>query len=360
MSTSVQPCARCGARWTVQARPLHWCPRCGGVLLSPGPIDAPAQRRNYRWVARRPDHRVRKPTSRAAASTETPRYTRIPRWGLFDVPPQAPAAAQRPLGLLTGAVSLLLIGTAVLFVLAAAAEFGRYLILLRNRTRLIENWLLIVSDVSVYLFALGALVLALLSALALVGWLIEVRRAAYGDRKRRDPRSVFTLVLGCLIPVANLLWPGVFLTETARIREDPRALRAARIWWCGWILNGLLVVAALLWRNAGSLQAEADGVSLTALTDLVAAAMAVLTLWMMRMVEGRDLFGRIRTARRWVLAVDPAVPVIEPVQPGGGGGKATPPSVGEVGAEEPAAEDVDSGASDSGVRRDEHKEVIAK
>ena len=344
----VQPCARCGARWAVQTTPMHWCPRCRGVLLSPAPIDAPAERRNYRWVARRPDQRLRRPIStRPRRSLETPRYQQVPRWGLLD-PPVAPTTiAQRPLDRLTSRAEALLIATAAVFVVAACAELGRYLILLRNRTRLIPSWLLHLSDALVFASALLALALGLACALAMLGWLIETRRAAFAAAARRDPRSARVLALGCLIPVVNLLWPGVFLTEAVGLRPDPRALRAVRIWWLGWLLGAVCTVAALLWRTADTLQAKADGVLFTAFTDLVGAAVAILTLWVYRSMAGRDLFGRARIARRWVIAVDPAVPVIEPVQPGGGAAKQI---------------EVEAVATDTGsVERDrEHEEVMAK
>ncbi|WP_329414804.1 DUF4328 domain-containing protein [Nocardia vinacea] len=344
MSTVVQPCARCGARWAVQTTPMHWCPRCRGVLLSPAPIDAPAERRNYRWVARRPDQRSRKLSSgRPRPPVETPRYQQIPRWGLLDPPVESASAPQRPLDRLTNRAGALLMATAAVFAIAACAELGRYLILLRNRTRLIPSWLLHISDAMVWLSALVGLALGLITAIAMLGWLIETRRAAFAAAGRRDPRLVRTLALGCLIPVVNLLWPGVFLTETVAVRPDPRTLRAVRIWWVGWVLGAGCTVAALLWRTADTLQAKADGVLFTAFTDLVAAGVAVLTLWVQRSMAGRDLFGRSRTARRWVIAVDPAVPVIEPVQPGGGGAKQPEPV-----------------ALEASTPHREHEEVLAK
>ncbi|GAA5095733.1 DUF4328 domain-containing protein [Nocardia iowensis] len=349
MSTVVQPCARCGARWAVQSSPMHWCPRCRGVLLSPAPIDAPAERRNYRWVARRPDHRARRsPVSTPpVVGSETPRYTQIPRWGLLDPPPRPAAEAPRPLGRLTQWTSRLLIATAAVFAVAAVAELLRYLLLLRNRTRLIHPAVLIGSDALVIGAALVALVLAVVTALAVVGWLIETRRVAFRKIGRDDPRSVRALVLGCLVPVVNLVWPGVFLTEIVAERSDPRALRAIRIWWAAWVFGGVVAVAALLWRTAESLQVKADGVLFTAFTDLVAAAVALLTLAMMRAIEERDVLGRSRIARRWLIAVDPAVPVIEPVQPGGRAARAD--------SEQARAADDSNGAVDR-----EHEEVMAK
>ncbi|WP_191093769.1 DUF4328 domain-containing protein [Nocardia colli] len=353
MSTVVQPCARCGARWAVQSTPMHWCPRCRGVLLSPAPIDAPAERRNYRWVARKPDQRTRRaPAAGRAARRETPRYTQVPRWGLLDPAPRPAAAAPPPLTRLTRWASTLLIATASMFAVAAVAELLRYLLLLRNRTRLIHPAVLICSDVFVVAAALIALLLALLSAVAVVGWLVDARRLAFQEAGRTDPRSVRTLVLGCVIPVVNLLWPGVFLTEIVARRSDPRALRAIRIWWAAWIFGGLVTAAALAWRTADSLQVKADGVLFTGFTDLVAAAVALLTLAMLRAVEDRDALGRSRTARRWLIAVDPAVPVIEPVQPGGGARAAEQP---KDAADAPPDTDIDNGAVDR-----EHEEVMAK
>lgn len=298
---------------------MHWCPRCRGVLLSPGPIDAPPERRNYRWVARRPGRRSGPGHTAGATSraTATPYYTEIPRWGLRDLPASArEAQPPRPLSTLTRWVHTALAATAALFALAAVAELGRYLILLRNRTRLIEPPLLWFSDALVNTAALFALIMALVSAVAALGWLIEARRVTFAAEGRRDPRSARLLTLGCLVPVVNLIWPGVFLTEVVSGRADPRPLHAVRIWWAAWVFGGLVAAAALFWRTADSLQAKADGVLFAAAADAVAAGVAVLTLWVIRTVEGRDLLGRDRLARRWVIAVDPATPLIEPVHPG--------------------------------------------
>nr|WP_280275485.1 DUF4328 domain-containing protein [Nocardia wallacei] len=343
MSTVVQPCARCGARWAVQGRPNHWCPRCRGVLLSPAPVDAPAERRNYRWVARPPGRQPRdgRPARPARATTPaTPRYRETPRWGLRDEPPRPTPAAGGRLAAFIERRDRLLITTAVVFGLAAMAEFVRYLILLHNRTRLIHPAALLLSDLAVYVTACLALLFALAAAIGSIGWLVHARRSAYAEVGRRDPRSPRILWGGSLIPVVNLVFPGVFLTELARLRgDDPRLPRAVRIWWCVWVLNGLLVAGALLWRTADSLQGQADGVAFTAWTDLAAAAVAVLSLWLVRLLEGCDLRGRVRLPKRWVASVGPVAPVIEPVHP--------------------AAESAER-APDPVVGDNEHEEVMAK
>ncbi|MGV9674466.1 DUF4328 domain-containing protein [Nocardia sp. NPDC003482] len=342
MSTVVQPCARCGARWTVRGAPMHWCPRCRGVLLSPAPVDAPPERRNYRWVARVPGRRPRegraaRPPARAA--TGTPRYAEMPRWGLRDVPRPAPAGPRNPLARFTDRLPGLLTATAVLFGVAALAELGRYAIVLRNQSKLIPPALLFFSDATVYLSAGLAALCALGGAVGAAGWLVRARAAAYGQAGRADPRSVRTLLCGSLIPVVNLLWPGVFLTELVRrLGGDARVLRAVRIWWGVWILNGAMVFAALCFRFADSLQAQADGVIFTCYTDLVAAVVAVLTLAVVRLCEGRDLRGRVRAPKRWLPATGPVEPVIEPVHPvGESAERAADSAVGNDVGTEPAS-----------------------
>ncbi|MFE3257779.1 DUF4328 domain-containing protein [Nocardia sp. NPDC059229] len=355
-SAVVQPCARCGARWAVQGKPLHWCPRCHGVLLSPAPVDAPADRRNYRWVARPPGRRTHgaQPVRRPGP-LQTPRYHRIPQWGLQDRPPVAATARHRPLAALSDRITVLLPATAGVFVFSALAELGRYSVLLRNRTRLIPPWLLWISDAAVTVSAVVALVLALVSAVALVGWLTETRRNAYASVGESDPRSLRALVLGCVVPIVNLVWPGIFLTEAARLRSavgaDPRLLRAVRIWWAAWLLDAVLVLVAILYRFASSLQVRADGVLASMWTDLVAAGVAVASLGLVHAFAGLDLRGRPKTLRRWVIATGPARPVIEPV-------RRAPAAV--VGNDAVVGDDAASGDDAEASPAAEQQEVVAK
>jgi hypothetical protein len=55
-----------------------------------------------------------------------------------------------------------------------------------------------------------------------------------------------------------------------------------KIWWAAWVASSLLFLGTVLWRFRDSAQARADGVVLSALTDLAAAGMAVLTALMIR------------------------------------------------------------------------------
>ncbi|NUS42479.1 MAG: DUF4328 domain-containing protein, partial [Mycobacteriaceae bacterium] len=248
--------------------------------------------------------------TRPARLGQTPRYRVIPQWGLPDPPPAPPtvdkgdaASAPRLLGYVAAA-----------YLAAAAAEFGRYLILLRNRTRLIDPWLLRLSDLTVLACSLLALTLAVVTAVVCVRALTEIRRAVFDAAGRSDPRSARQIALWCLVPGLNLVGPGLLLTEPARL-VAPRALRAVRIWWGAWVLSAGIALTAFLWRWADSLQAMANGVAFTALADLAAAGVAVTTLWVMRELKGRNLIGRSPIPTRRVPAVGPVRPVIAEVRP---------------------------------------------
>lgn len=320
-ATWVQPCAHCAAQWPVQVQPVQWCPRCGGMLGAPllvgaqSPPVAPQGRRNYRWVARSPEARPTSSPRRPARIGTTPSYSETPRWGLLDPPPARPATGRRHgfLGWADRAPYLVSVA-AVVFALAALAEIGRYAVLLYNRTRLVEPLVLVLSDTAVWMLSILALLNAVIAAIASVGWLSTARNRAYANAGRRDPRTIRELALGCLIPGVNLAMPGVFLTELTA-DATPRRKKLIRIWWCTWVLGGAMVVAAVAWRFADSLQAKADGVFFTALTDLVAVAVAVVTVMVMRDIDGTDAMGRARRPARWMPATGPARPTIEPITP---------------------------------------------
>ncbi|GGK55204.1 DUF4328 domain-containing protein [Nocardia camponoti] len=287
-------------------------------MLSPGRVDAPAASRNYRWVARRPDHRLRRGavgTPTKAPLGPTPSYAETPRWGLLDPPPRQVETQRDRLDWFVSRRDRLLRSAAILFVFAALAEYGRYAVLLRNRTRLIPQWLLVFSDATVWVFGIAAPIAALVAAIALTGWLVRARESAFAAAGKRDPRGRLALFAGCLVPLANLIWPGVFLTELLGPDPNPRKLQAVRIWWAAWVFGAVLLVVGTIWRGASSLQAEADGVSFAGFTDLYAAAFAILTLWAVRLLEGRDLRGKPRSTHRLVRAADPAQVVIAPLEP---------------------------------------------
>ncbi|WP_240945686.1 DUF4328 domain-containing protein [Rhodococcus sp. HNM0569] len=312
---------------------MQWCPRCHGVLVAPVRSDVPLPPppyRGFRWVARTP---LRRGTLRiqAVRPTPTPRYQEIPRWGLDD---RAVAAARTPephpdfWGRAASYAPALLITVASLYGLAVLAEALRYGILVRNRHRLIDPTLLSVSDAAVVVTQTAALLAAVCAAVACVGWLIGHRREVFAREHTVDPRSPAALATGCLVPVVNLVMPGLFLLET--VRRDPGAVRLVRAWWAVWLLDGFLVVAGAVWRFRTSLQAIADGVVLAGFTALVAAATALLTLAVLRRLEQRDVFGAPRHTTRWIVSVD-GLPTPAPYD-------STGPGAAQDASEEDAAE----------------------
>lgn len=296
----VQVCARCGSRWPVAHTPAQWCPRCQGVLLSPFDTARPAAPagRNFRWVARSayPPIARRRPPARPLGPT--PRYTQVPRWGLLDPPPAETDSRLTRTETAADLAPTLLACAAIVFALAAASEAFRYGLLLFNRVRLVDPLTLAVSDSLVWATELSAPLVALAAAAASVCRLVVVRRDVLAARGFADPRSPRALALGVLVPVVNLVMPGVFLTEIAG--DDRRTLVAIRIWWAVWVTNGVLVVVGLLSRNRDGLQARADGVLLAAVTAAVAAGTALLTLHVIRRFDGQDLWGRRRAGTRWI------------------------------------------------------------
>ena len=296
----VQVCARCASRWPVAGAPAQWCPRCQGVLLSP--VDTsrptPVTGRNFRWVARSPYPPIARRRAVTRGPGPTPRYTQVPRWGLLDPPPEESDAVPTRTETAADLAPTLLACTALVFGLSALAEAFRYGVLVVNRVRLVDPLVLAVSDSLVWATGLSAPLVAIAAAVASVCRLVVTRRRVLDARGRTDPRSPRTLAFGVLVPVVNLVMPGVYLTEIAD--GDRRTRTAIRLWWAVWVTNGALVVAGVLWRGRDTVQALADGVLLAAVTAAVAAATALLTLHVMRRFDDRDLFGRPQRGARWI------------------------------------------------------------
>lgn len=311
-----QFCHRCAAAHPVLGRPMQWCPRCGGVLSAPT-TQRPV---TLRWVAKPPPRESAPPRARRELGP-TPRYSSLPRWGLPREPwapttvPTPPTAAERMKAHAHSARPLLLAATTVL-VLAALAELWRYLVLLRSRTELLPARTVAISDSTVLAAGVLAPVVVVIAVVTCTLWLIRARAAAAARIERRDPRSPRSLVVAVVVPVWNLVMPGVLLTELERAidTELERAIsttasppsRLLRAWWVSWVVSVLLAAGVWLLRLRHTVQAQADGVLLAALSDLVAAGTVVLTyLLVLRCTEalsGGAARKRSRQ-RRWVASV---------------------------------------------------------
>lgn len=232
----------------------------------------------------------------------------MPRWGLIDRPATPLLERESRLERWAGAAPGLLFLLFGLLLLAAVAELFRYGILLYNRARLVSQTTLVVSDALVVFAEVASIVIGIASAAAAVCWLVSRRRALFERAGTREPRSTRSIFLGSLLPIVSLAMPGVYLAELidARAGSDrPRVLTLVRVWWAAWVVNWALVLGSILLRFRDSLQAQADGVLFSAIVALFAAAVALLTVRVIRTVDDQRWRGsQKRAPTRWVVSVN--------------------------------------------------------
>lgn len=320
----VTRCRRCGVFLpppslygpaALAAHPASWaqvsCPRCGlrpdgrrwvahppGAPAVPGRVGPPTE--PLPRVAGGPppvdgrDQYGRRPPT---ATGTDPAAGRHPRWGLPTVawtgPTATPPAPPNPRSVLTAAITLLL-ATAVLAVLSAAAETWRFALLLQGRSAVLPAGVVATSDVLVAAAGLFTPVVTLAAVVTVVLALLRTTDWAADRAGLRPPRSRAGLVLRLLVPGWNVYGAGQVVIEThallvappvaaggvdpidrsAAVRRRDRRLIGA--WWCAWIVNVGLLVATLARGLGGSLQAIADTVELHIALDLAAAVTAAL------------------------------------------------------------------------------------
>ncbi|GLZ41249.1 hypothetical protein Acsp05_48730 [Actinokineospora sp. NBRC 105648] len=225
-----------------------------------------------------------------------PAYRTPPRWG-FPVlawrwqstaadaeSPEVTAAAgvERVRVRARAAVSALWL-LAVLALVAAGAEAWRYALLVQSRTGALPRGTVRFSDTLVLTGSILSLVLGVLAAGATLWWLYAARRAAAERAGFAPARPDWEVGPSLLIPGYNLVVPGAIMAELEHAvlrrpaEERPRPTPLLRAWWIAWAASGLLFAVTVVWRLRDSVQAQADGVLLTAATDLAAVVVAVLT-----------------------------------------------------------------------------------
>lgn len=259
----------------------------------------PRERMRVRWVATAPGA----PRPRRAAPrpyTGPPSYAAPPRWGFPHLAwrwptavPGTPTGTQAPsqrLRMIARNAATVLWTLAVLAGIAGAGEFWRYLLLLDSRDSALTPGVVGTSDALVLSFSLLTFVLALFAFAATLWWLFVARSAAAEDSGLQPPRPAWQVLLGTLVPGPNLVLAGSILAELehAALRRPadarPRPSRLVLAWWSAWVANGLLLALTVVWRMRDGVQADADGVVLSGLTDVSAAAVAVLTALLVRRV----------------------------------------------------------------------------
>jgi Domain of unknown function (DUF4328) len=331
----IQVCSQCGTRWNVRDRQRVWCPRCHGTLLAPSgpapgsewsarpsasPLRPSAQSTpprlppGYRWIAVRPGmaplpRRGRRPLG------PTPRYAMIPRWGLvdrFDVTEQ-PQAAPR-IGPSIAMARTTMIATMVVLGVAALVHVVRYALLIVNRTALLNPWVAGAATWLGVLVSVVAMFMVVATAVVLTNWLIARRAAAFAYRGHHEPRSLWALRAGCLVPVVNLAWAPIYVIELAAVEDRLTWLRRPIVvWWLVWVASTAVSVFSI----ATSFTQDAQGIADNTVTTIVAYLLALAALLLaMKVFEGFERQPVEKPSKRWVIvAEEPASSADKPVEP---------------------------------------------
>ncbi|WP_034289498.1 DUF4328 domain-containing protein [Amycolatopsis benzoatilytica] len=252
-----------------------------------------------RWVASPPPSAARRHRAAPAEPySGPPSYPVPPRWGFPDLtwrrPTAVPGTASsvvRPIDripVLARSLWTILWTFVVLAVAAAGAESWRYALLVESRDSALNSRVVEFSDAFVMLAGLLTTIFSLLPAGLSMWWLLVARQAAAGEAGEAPPRPTWQVLVGLLVPLANLpmALSVVGELEHAVLRrprdERPKPSRLVLGWWGAWLANWVLVVVTIIWRIRPGVQAMADSVVLVALTDLAAAALAILTALVIR------------------------------------------------------------------------------
>ena len=231
----------------------------------------------------------------------------IPRWGLeerFDSTADQQAAART--GPSVAMVRATLIATMVVLGVAALVHVVRYALLIVNRTMLLSPWLAAAATWLGVLVSVVAMFTVVASAVVLTNWLIARRAAAFAHHGRDEPRALWALRVGCLVPFVNLVWAPVYVLELAAIEDRlARLRRPIVVWWIVWVLSTAVSVFSI----ATSFTRDAQGIADNTVTTTVAYLLALAALLLATQVFlGFERNPVERPARRWVIVAEEAQP----------------------------------------------------
>ena len=317
----IQVCSQCGTRWNVRDRRRVWCPRCHGTLLAPsGPVPGaewsarpagstmagqPGGRGlppGYRWIAVRPGT-APPPRGGRRPLGPTPRYAAIPRWGLVDhfEASEVQTAAPRS-GPSLAMVRGVLLTTMVVLGVAALVHVVRYALLIVNRSVLLNKVLAFAATWVGVLASVVAMFMVVASAVVLTNWLISRRAAAFAHHRRDDPRPIWALRAGCLVPVVNLFWAPVFVIELAGVEDRLNWLRRPIVvWWIVWFFSTAVAVLSI----ATSFTQDPQGIADNTVTTIVAYLLGLAALLLaMKVFVGFERQPVEQPSKRWVIVRD--------------------------------------------------------
>jgi hypothetical protein len=230
------------------------------------------------------------------------------------MPTPAPTPADEQMRALA-AVAVPLLGLTAMLVLATAgAEAWRYALLLDSRTDAVPAGPLRASDALVVTGGVVSLLSSALAGAVTLGWVVHANAAAAQAVAVTPARPGWQVVVGTLVPGVNLVVPGAVLAEVehAALGQDPnRRPHPSRLviaWWVIWAAGLVLTGTAILWNLRSGVQARADGVLLHVATDLVAGAVAVTTIVVVRRLTRLLSPVKLASTRRMVVVRVPGAP----------------------------------------------------
>jgi hypothetical protein len=195
-----------------------------------------------------------------------------------------------------------LVAAMVVVGVAAVVHVVRYALLIVNRSVLLNKvvafaatWLGVLASVLALFMIIAALVV-------LTNWLIARRAAAYAHHGRDDPRPVWALRAGCLVPLVNLFWAPVFVLELAGVEERLAWLRRpVVVWWLVWVFSTVVSIFSI----ATSFTQDPQGIADNTVTTIVAYLLALAALLLaMQVFLGFERQPVERRAKRWVIVRD--------------------------------------------------------
>ncbi|MGH3626748.1 MAG: DUF4328 domain-containing protein, partial [Sciscionella sp.] len=254
-----------------------------------------------------------------------PSYPAPPRWGFprlaWRWPTSLPGAVpehpdpERALRSVARATVVVLVLAATVLGLAAGGEIWRYVLVVRSLSSTVSAAVLSASDALLDTAAILGLIGSGAALILGCAWLLRARRCANVRTLRRAARPAWQVVLGVLVPGLNLVLPFAVLAELehAALRGEDGPLRPSALlhgWWITWLAGGTVFAVTLGWNFRTGLRELAQGVLWHAATDLGAAALAILSLLVVRrltLLLAKDEPSHL--ARRVVLRLDGVGPL---------------------------------------------------
>ncbi|MFD5824057.1 DUF4328 domain-containing protein [Lentzea sp. NPDC060358] len=261
----------------------------------------PLQPMRVDWVATPPPGAYPQPRNRTQRLRYggPPNYPVPPRWGFpllaWRWPTAVPGTVEqadsvdgvRRLGR-TAQNSLWLLGFVAVW--GAFSEIWRYVLVALSRFGALSAGVVSASDALVVSSSAITITGCALSLVLMLLWVRRTRNVAATLAGYGPSRSDTEALVGLVVPGMNLVVPGSVLAELEHAvarrpaTERPRPSKLLRWWWGLWVTSALLFVVQVLWSFRDSTQAQADGVLLHAVSDLVLAAVAVVTALVVRRI----------------------------------------------------------------------------